>query len=165
MLKPSLRSVIGVNLCLLIASCSAGGEEQGLLPVRPGEPTAGAGNTPAGSGGQGAPSTDTMGPDFDLDEDPNTAPGCQQAQREFIPKIPAVFVLVDRSGTMFDTIPSADGQTVTPWGSLRVGVLDVMRELESAVNFGFGAFSGKPAGGPTRCELDAPGAGSFAEAR
>lgn len=157
MLKPSLRSVVGVNLCLLIASCSAGGEEQGLLPVRPGEATAGAGNIPSGGGGQGTPGSPGGGPDFDLDDDDAVTPmGCQQAQREFIPKIPAVFVLVDRSGTMFDPIPSENGQTVTPWGSLRVGVLDVMRELEGAVSFGFGAFSGQNLGAP-ECRLDAPG--------
>jgi hypothetical protein len=156
MLKPSSRSVIGVNLCLMIAACSAGGEEQGLLPVRPGE-TAGAGNTPAGTGGQGVPSAGGGGPDFDLDDDDAvTSMGCQQAKREFIPKIPAVFVLVDRSGSMFDPIPVAGGQPVTPWSSLRVGVLDVMRELEAEVSFGFGAFSGKNLG-PPECGFDAPG--------
>lgn len=157
MSKLSLRSVIGVNLCLLAASCSAGGEDQGLLPVRPAEATAGAGNTPQGAGGQGTPTTGGTGLDFDLDGDGDITPmGCQQAQREFIPKIPAVFVLVDRSGTMFDPIPSADGQTVTPWGSLRIGVLDVMRELEADVSFGFGAFSGQNLGA-LECRLDAPG--------
>lgn len=157
MLKPSSRSVIAVNLSLVIAACSAGGEEQGLLPVRPGEMSAGAGNTPSGTGGQGVPSAGGGGPDFDLDDDDSLTPmGCQQAQREFIPKIPAVFVLVDRSGTMFLSIPNEAGAAVTPWGALRTGVLDVMRELDGEVSFGFGAFSGRNLGS-LMCQLDAPG--------
>jgi hypothetical protein len=76
--------------------------------------------------------------------------GCQQAERKFDPKIPTVFVLVDRSGTMFDTLP---GTNITAWGSLRTGVLEVMRELESSVRFGFGAFSGRTA---AVCDLEVP---------
>lgn len=69
--------------------------------------------------------------------------GCQQAQRTFIPQIPTVFILVDRSGSMFDENPPGSGQNA--WGALRRGVLQVIAELQSDVRFGFGAFSGQGA--------------------
>lgn len=69
--------------------------------------------------------------------------GCQQAQRTFVPQIPTVFVLVDRSGSMFDENPAGSGQNA--WGPLRRGVLQVIAELQSSVRFGFGAFSGQAA--------------------
>lgn len=158
MLTWSSRSVIGTSLSLIVAACSAGGEEQNLLPAPPNENTAGAGNPSAGAGGGGGPSNAGSGTGFELGDDvgDTVAPmGCQQAQREFIPKIPTVFVLVDRSGTMFDPIPTADGSAVTPWGSLRTGVLEVMGELQDGVRFGFGAFSGRNGG--NMCVLDTPG--------
>jgi hypothetical protein len=67
--------------------------------------------------------------------------GCQQAQRTFVPQIPTVFVLVDRSGSMFDENPRGSG--LNAWGSLRRGVLQVIAELQSDIRFGFGAFSGQ----------------------
>jgi hypothetical protein len=67
--------------------------------------------------------------------------GCQQAQRTFVPQIPTVFILVDRSGSMFDENPAGSGQNA--WGSLRRGALQVIAELQSDIRFGFGAFSGQ----------------------
>lgn len=76
---------------------------------------------------------------------PSSEPGrgCQQAARTFIPQIPTVFILVDRSGSMFD--PNPPGTNQNAWGSLRQGVLQVIAELQSDVRFGFGAFSGQGA--------------------
>jgi hypothetical protein len=76
---------------------------------------------------------------FDVGNDPPSAPVCQQASRSFVPKIPTVFILVDRSGSMFDTIPNT---TTNAWDSLRGGVLQVISDLQADVRFGFGAFSG-----------------------
>ncbi len=145
------RALLGTSTALVLA-CSAGGNEQNLLTVQPGPPTTSNGGGPPVIG------TDPMAPNpngngFDLGDDlgdPVAPMGCQQAERKFDPKIPTVFVLVDRSGTMFDTLP---GTNITAWGALRVGVLEVMRELESSVRFGFGAFSGRTA---AVCDLEVP---------
>lgn len=78
---------------------------------------------------------------------------CQMANYTFEPKIPTVFLLVDRSGSMFDcrtnggpTAPSglecADA-TDTSWYPLRDGVLQVVQALEAEVRFGFAAFTGE----------------------
>lgn len=128
-----------------VAACSAGGNDnQGLLPSQP-EPSAG-GSGPSIGGGTSNPNT-TPGageaPGFDLGDDIGdsvAAPGCQQAERTFDPTIPTVFMLVDRSGTMFDVIAGTDN--VSPWSGLRGAALQVMRELQSSVSFGFGAFVG-----------------------
>ncbi len=71
------------------------------------------------------------------------ASGCQQAQRDFIPQIPTVFLLVDRSNSMF--LPNPPGSNSNAWGPLRTGVLQVIEDLQSEVRFGFGAFSGQGA--------------------
>jgi len=91
--------------------------------------------------------------DLGADVGERVAPaGCQQAQRNFVPKIPAVFLLVDRSDTMFNALPAptpqqagAQAQRVSAWSALRTGVLDVMQELQDSVRFGFGAFTGQNA--------------------
>jgi hypothetical protein len=68
---------------------------------------------------------------------------CQQAERVFVPQIPTVFMLVDRSGSMFQENPPGSGRNA--WGALRSGVLEVIEDLQSEVRFGFGAFSGQGA--------------------
>jgi hypothetical protein len=145
--------IIGTGLAL-VAACGAGGEEQGALTVRPGDTAEPGDNTPApvgGPNGTNVPSGDeNTGFVTENPEDALTPMGCQQAERSFIPKIPTVFVLVDRSGTMFD--PISDG--VSAWTALRGGVLEVMRELDTNVRFGFGAFSGQTVA--NQCELQVP---------
>jgi hypothetical protein len=151
--KIGSRALLGTGIALVLA-CSAGGNEQNVLTVQPG-------GAPSGNGG-GPPVIDTdplapnpNGDGFDLGDDlgdPVAPMGCQQAERKFDPKIPTVFLLVDRSATMFQQI----GPNVTAWGALRTGVLEVMRELEASVNFGFGAFSGQNLG-PDMCLLEVPG--------
>jgi hypothetical protein len=149
----------GLWLC---AGCGAAGDDNGGgLTVRPEQ------QTPDNTGGTGStspnqpntpPTTGTGGPDFNVGEEPDdgiTPMGCQQAEREFVPNIPTVYMLVDRSGTMFDPIQD----NVSAWSALRGGVLDVMRELEASVQFGFAAFSGANAGvanGVPQCNLEVP---------
>jgi hypothetical protein len=64
---------------------------------------------------------------------------------------PTVFVLVDRSGSMFSCAsspagsPSCADQNNTPWAILRTGVLSVVEDLQASVRFGFGAFTGNVA--------------------
>jgi hypothetical protein len=64
---------------------------------------------------------------------------------------PTVFVLVDRSGSMFGCagdpvgISSCANPANTPWAILRTGVLSVIEDLQATVRFGFGAFTGNVA--------------------
>src|SRR5437773_12433570 len=94
----------------LIAACSAsGGTGQRLLPAS----TAGSSGVgpmlPAPSSNPSSPSAPNAGTgagvDLGADVGERVAPaGCQQAQRNFVPKIPVVFLLVDRSDTMFNAL-------------------------------------------------------------
>lgn len=101
-----------------------GGNDNDMLP--PGAPSSGGGGDLLAGGG------DSDGP----------APGCQQAARSFTPTIPTVFVMVDRSGTMFQPLNLPGNPSASAWSVLREGVLQVMQELQDNVRFGFGAFSG-----------------------
>jgi hypothetical protein len=83
-----------------------------------------------GAGGQTG--VETMPPD---------AGPCQEASYTFAPKIPSVFVLVDRSGSEFDSA------TTGVYFQLRTAVLQVMQQLQGQVRFGFGAFVGDHATG------------------
>jgi len=59
--------------------------------------------------------------------------GCNQVELEFAPRVPSVFILVDRSSSMFDN---------GLWDPLKQGVLAVVAELEDAVRFGFSSYTG-----------------------
>ncbi len=69
-----------------------------------------------------------------------TGGGCQAGGVEFVPKIPTVIMMVDRSGTMFAE------QGDNPWTTLRDGVLPVVQELDAQVRFGFIAITGEMGG-------------------
>src|SRR5690606_15287813 len=66
---------------------------------------------------------------------------CQNLEVNFTPDIPTVFILVDRSSSMWDNMF---------WDPLRDGVLDVVQRLHVDVRFGFGTFTGAGAS----CPLD-----------
>jgi hypothetical protein len=131
----------------LIGACSSAGGGGGDAPTVAdpggvnGPPTVGAGGTAAQPG---APSGD-LGPGDLVGQQPDkpAGQGCQQAARSFTPKIPTVFVMVDRSGTMFQTLNKPEDPQATAWSALRTGVLQVMTELQADVRFAFGAFSGQ----------------------
>jgi hypothetical protein len=63
--------------------------------------------------------------------------GCQHKDFTFVPKIPSVFVLVDRSGSVFESMA---------WDPLKAGVLDVVMQLQAQIHFGFSAFTGQQGG-------------------
>jgi hypothetical protein len=67
---------------------------------------------------------------------------CQHFDVQFLPKTPLVYVLADRSGSMFQPISNADGGTSNEWVPLRTATLAVIQGLESQVAFGFGAYTG-----------------------
>jgi hypothetical protein len=147
-----LALILGLSAGIgLAAACSAGGGAT--------RPTGGtSGNTGNGgatsSNGQGGatinPGAGTgnsvivMPPNNDDD-----AGACQQAEVNFDPKIPTVYMLVDRSGSMFDCIsttgtqePSCPTQDDTAWVKLKGAALTVIESLQSQVRFGFAAFTG-----------------------
>ncbi|HKO90242.1 MAG TPA: vWA domain-containing protein [Polyangiaceae bacterium] len=131
-----------------MAGCGASGDGGGttVRSIRPDDSSTGAPvldpNGSAGAGVTGAP-TGGEGTDFGFDVEP-TEPGkgCQQATRSFTAKIPTVFILVDRSFSMFD--PNPPGSNTNAWSPLRSGVLQVVEKLQGEVSFGFSAFAGAP---------------------
>jgi hypothetical protein len=143
---------------LLIAGCGAGGSDDGGFTVRPDPEAPGAPPGDPAPTDPSAPTTGTGGPDFNVSDESDDGlqpQGCQQAERKFEPNIPTVYLLVDRSGTMFDPV----FDNVSAWTALRGGVLQVMGELESNVRFGFAAFSGADqgvVGNVQQCELEQP---------
>jgi hypothetical protein len=78
------------------------------------------------------------------------AGACQTVNYKFTPEIPTVFLLVDRSGSMFNCLSDPNpmqgrpcpNQNDVAWLPLRQGVLDVVMRLQAGVRFGFGAFTG-----------------------
>lgn len=92
---------------------------------------------------------------------------CQMANYTFMPKIPTVYVMVDRSGSMFDCQSTAttrenscENQADTAWVKLREATLQVIRALQADVRFGFASFTGTdPAHGGTCPQLDQVDAG------
>jgi hypothetical protein len=145
----ALASAAGLWLC---AGCGAAGSDDGGVTVQPNQPARVPDDGAPTPSTPSAPMTGNVGPDFNVnDEDGLTPMGCQQAERTFVPNIPTVYLLVDRSGTMFDAIAN----NLNAWTALRGGVLNVMRELEGSVRFGFAAFSGANMGA-NMCQLDVP---------
>jgi hypothetical protein len=70
------------------------------------------------------------------------ADACQHFDVQFLPKIPLVYVLADRSGSMFQQKQTADGGSSDEWTPLRAATLAVVQALDSQVAFGFGAYTG-----------------------
>jgi hypothetical protein len=95
------------------------------------------------SGGQGG----TIPPNPD-------AGACQMFDYKFVPKTPTVYLLVDRSGSMFHCLTGNTGDAVcsdmtnTDWYSLKMAIESVMTQLDSQVRFGFSTIWGtNPQGG------------------
>jgi len=101
----------------------------------------GVGGIPFGLGG-------SQGLGGDLQPNPDAAQ-CQQFQVVFEPKTPSVYVMVDRSGSMFSCVNETNPQAppcATPansyWEQLKSSILTVVTELEADVRIGFAAFNG-----------------------
>src|SRR5450755_2523977 len=131
--------VIGLGLGLALASaCSAG--KGGTSGVRPGTGGDGSGATGTGGTGTGVGNGSGNGNTGNINTNSNggndsDGGGCQHKELNFVPKTPTVFVLVDRSGSMF-AAPNP------PWEPLKMGALQVIQELQADVAFGWGAFTG-----------------------
>jgi hypothetical protein len=59
---------------------------------------------------------------------------CNKVEIDFAPRVPAVFILVDRSGSMFEH---------NYWSPLEDGVLAVIEQLEHEIRFGFSSYTGQ----------------------
>ncbi len=127
------------GVCTLVAlafaaACSAGPAERSRTSVTgsgaSGGATSSGGTIGIGNGGSSGgvnlAGTGTGG-----------AMGCQTGGVTWDPKIPTVYLLVDRSGSMFET----GGGATTPWAALRTAAISVMTELQADVRFGFAAYS------------------------
>ena len=149
-----LALILGLSGAVgLVAACGAasgGGERRGGNSG--GGANLGFGGAPSGQGGS-SPTNPTAGSGNTVDigqpmGDPD-AGACQQAEVKFEPKIPTVYMLVDRSGSMFDCIsttgtvePSCMTPDDTAWVKLKSAALTVIDSLQADVRFGFASFTG-----------------------
>jgi uncharacterized protein YegL len=93
-----------------------------------------------GSGGNGATTAPGSTGGFD-NPDPIAMGGqpapvvddCNEVEIEFAPRIPSVFILVDRSSSMFER---------NLWMPLKDGVLAVIDQLDQDIRFGFSSYTG-----------------------
>jgi hypothetical protein len=88
------------------------------------------------------------------DAGPSDAAGCQQKDVMFTPTNPTVYLLVDRSGSMFHCLTGSTGDAVcadmtnTSWYNLKTAIEAVLPQLDSQVRFGFSTVYGtNPTGG------------------
>jgi hypothetical protein len=140
-LSPSLALGVGVGALQACAKVSGSGGETGGTGNVPTGGKSGTGGAIASTGGKtGTDGTGGAGGAI-IQQDKDG--GCQQFNVVFEPKIPTVFVLADRSGSMFHPLTPSDPNSPTAWSSLRDGVLSVVSSLQDQVRFGFGAFTGE----------------------
>ena len=62
---------------------------------------------------------------------------CNQLELSFEPQIPSVFILVDRSSSMFER---------NLWDPLKRGVLSIVEQLDKDIRFGFTTYTGQAGG-------------------
>lgn len=104
----------------------------------------------AGTNGTGAAGTTGAAVDAGSDA------ACQSANYVFTPMIPTVYLLVDRSGSMFHCLTGNTGDAVcadptnTSWYNLKTAIESVLTQLDTQVRFGFTTVYGtNPTGGGT----------------
>jgi hypothetical protein len=107
------------------------------------------GGSPTGAGGSGAvlgTGGVKSGGDIGLGGSPPNpdAAACQQMEIPFVQTNPTVYLLVDRSGSMFHCLSGnntgnvvCDDQTNTSWTHLKTAIEQVLPTLDSQVRFGF----------------------------
>jgi hypothetical protein len=78
------------------------------------------------------------------------AASCQTVNYAFTPTVPTVFILVDRSGSEFDS--GCPNVMTGPYFTLRTAVETVVTQLQANVRFGLGVFVGDHTTGA--CALD-----------
>jgi hypothetical protein len=137
-------SLVGGALCLVLFGCSAsttgsgvGGKDNGTGASASGGtmPNLGIGNHANGGG----PDIGNVGTGAD-GTGGGPGNGCQTGGAVFVPKVPTVMLMVDRSGTMFKDAGN-------PWNTLRDGVLEVVQQMNNDVRFGLLAVTGEQQAG------------------
>jgi hypothetical protein len=86
---------------------------------------------------------------------------CQQAKIKYVPQTPTVYLVLDRSGSMFHCLSTTElvcsTKTDTSWSKLKAAIQTVVMQLETDVRFGFTTIFGtNPAGGGS-CPLQSAG--------
>jgi uncharacterized protein YegL len=121
-------------LALLLACSDSGGGVGAGLPTNPGEPGEQGGGLDAASAGAVAPPITSDG-----GAGVTVMPGdqCNEVELSFEPKVPSVFILVDRSSSMFER---------GLWEPLKRGVLSIVEKLDKDVRFGFSSYTGVAGG-------------------
>lgn len=141
------------NVCVDSNASSNGGA--GEKPNGDGEAGSSPEAVPPGDGSDGGassmPKPGSAGADDGRggSDDPNQQ--CRSFETYPDGTVPTVFVLVDRSGSMFHCLSTTsavncDDPSDTAWAALKAGTLEMIDALESSVRFGFGAFSGERTG-------------------
>jgi hypothetical protein len=118
-----------------------------------------AGTTGAAGSGSGG-STPPIGGFGGIVTNPDSG-ACQHTQYTFEPTIPTVYLIVDRSGSMFHCLSTSElvcpTKTDTSWSKLKTAIQTVVMQLETDVRFGFTTIFGtNPAGGGS-CPLQSAG--------
>jgi len=117
--------------------------------------TQGTGNGPGTGGG---PGLGGFGGSITINPD---AGACQQAQYTFEPKIPTVYLVVDRSGSMFHCISMTQNvcptKSDTSWSQLQSAIETVLTGLDAQVRFGFTTVYGTNPSGGGSCPLATAG--------
>jgi hypothetical protein len=126
----------GAVLAALLGACSS--DPPASVPRTMNGAPAGAAATPATqSGGSSAPPSAAAADNPEQITKVMTMPppmdDCNKVEIEFAPQIPTVFVLVDRSSSMFER---------SYWEPLKGGVLAVVEELQNDIRFGFTTYTG-----------------------
>jgi len=124
-----------------------------------GTASGGTGGSASGSGGSSGSGGGTTGGG---DDGGSTDAACQMARYTFQPTTPTVYLMVDRSGSMFDCLSTTDrteNSCTTPadtsWAKLRDASLSVVMALQTQVRFGFASFTGTdPAHGGKCPQID-----------
>jgi hypothetical protein len=154
----SLLATGALALAVAAGGCTAG--------VRMSSAGSGGSTGSGGSGGKGGSgtggqlvTTGSGGGGGDVvvtgDAGPSDAAGCQTADVMFSPTNPTVYLLVDRSGSMFHCLTGNTGDalcsdmTNTEWYNLKTAIEQVLPQLDSQVRFGFTTVWGtNPMGSP-----------------
>jgi hypothetical protein len=155
----AMRRAAAVVVLTAAAGCTAG--------VKPAT-TGMAGSSAGASGVAGSSGSAGRGGSFGLAGQGGTiavnpdAGACQMKDFTFEPKIPTVYLVVDRSGSMFHCLTTSElvcsNKADTAWTKLKDAIQTVVTQLQADVRFGFTTIYGtNPAGGGA-CLLATTGA-------
>ena len=133
----SLALVAAGGACAQVTQTQGGGSGGGLgTGARPGTGTGG-----SGSGATGGGSDASLPDQAPSEKFAGEVKTCTDVSYTFAPKIPTVFVVVDRSGSEFQSA------TTGTYFTLQASVLQVVQQSQDQVRFGFGDFVGDHASG------------------